>query len=232
MADQGVWFKLHCSALDDPDLDNLDVSDFGRWAKLGAFIKRHGTAGTIHLAPPARALCAALQVPDFDGLMHTISRFPHVTMRRDDSAVSRETNASVSCAMSFDNWLKYQGDFSTNRVRRFRATRAQMKRSKRRGEKEERKKRNLPLTESPPPGFHLDPEIPEAVNHLPRFRSSAKLKDAAWWQAMIEAYPEIDHIGEMREAHGWLLTKGKGYRDLPGFLRNWFKRASDDKEKE
>src|SRR3990167_4705339 len=43
MADQGVWFKLWCSALADPDLSNLCLEDFARWAILGTYIKAHGT---------------------------------------------------------------------------------------------------------------------------------------------------------------------------------------------
>src|SRR3989304_6152508 len=35
MADQGLWFKLWCSAATDPDLQNLSNADFARWAKFG-----------------------------------------------------------------------------------------------------------------------------------------------------------------------------------------------------
>jgi uncharacterized phage protein (TIGR02220 family) len=126
MADQGIWFKLWCSALDDPHLDNLELCDFARWAKLGALIKRQGQAGSLTLTPPGRAVCAMLQVDDFAALLAAISRLPHVQMRRHNSAVSSETDVTVS----FENWAKYQGDFSTHRVMKFR----ELKRFKRRRE--------------------------------------------------------------------------------------------------
>lgn len=142
MADQGIWFKLHCSALDDPDLDNLPVADFGRWAKLGAAVKRHGNSGHLRLSPPARALCALFQVDTFSDLMDAVSRLPHVHIEEmQKPTVSHETVVVVS----FENWLKYQGDFSSPRVRKFR----EMKRSKRRGE--ERRSRGEEKKNTPPP---------------------------------------------------------------------------------
>ena len=109
MADLGRWFKLWCSVLNDPELMNLDIADFGRWAKLGVLVKEQGTEGAIVLFPPAKPLCLQLGVKDFSALIRAIRRLPHLT-------VSGETNATVT----FSNWLKYQGDFSTNRVRRYR----------------------------------------------------------------------------------------------------------------
>lgn len=139
MSDQGLWFKLWCAALDDPDLDNLDLCDFARWAKLGALVKRQGTGGSLTITPPARALCAMFQVPDFDTLVRCFSVLPHVSVRRANGTVSSETNATVT----FDNWWKYQGDYSTARVRKFRS----MKRSRgeeRRGEEMRREEIRLP----------------------------------------------------------------------------------------
>jgi hypothetical protein len=236
MADQGIWFKLHCSALDDPDLDNLEIGNFGRWAKLGAFIKRHGTAGTIHLAPPARALCAALQVPDFEALMKVIERFPHVTVRRDDSSVSLVTSVSVT----FDNWLKYQGDFSSPRVSKFR----QMKRSKRRGEekKTRREKEPLPVT---PPAEGLATVLEKAkitaglwteiVGALDRSRflgAVPRLRDPLWWGAQLAAYGErIDAARIVAEAEAYLVrtpAKRAQYRDLARFLGNWMAREAKE----
>lgn len=147
MADLGTWWKLWVSSLDDPDLDNLDIADFGRWAKFGAFVKSQGTSGGIVLTPPCRQLCSMFQVPDFEHLISTLERFPHASMRREISSVSGETVA----AFQFDNWAKYQGDFSTHRVRQFR----EVKRSKRRGEEkrteEKREEENTPPI-SPPAG--------------------------------------------------------------------------------
>ena len=103
MADQGIWFKLHCSSLDDPSLDNLSLEDWARWAKLGAYLKRHGTVGVVHLRPPSAVLCAAFKVPDFELLLVCISRLPNVCLRRDG-----DDNASGIVSML--NWRKYQID--------------------------------------------------------------------------------------------------------------------------
>ncbi len=137
MADNGRWFKLWCASINDPDLTNLDVADFGRWAKLGAYIKEHGTDGGVTLTEPSKMICAMLQLPTLKDVIKCFEEMRNVT-------VSSETNMGVSFSIKYDNWLKYQGDFSTDRVRKFRAKNTQMKRSKRRGEEkrgEENKKR-------------------------------------------------------------------------------------------
>ena len=130
MADQGIWWKLWASALDDPNLDNLPISDFGRYCKLGALVKRHGTAGSLAVSPPSRTLCAMFQVPDYETLLVTFRALPHVTI----STVSLETIAVVS----FENWAKYQGDLSTHRVKRFREVK-RYRREEKRGEVEEKR---------------------------------------------------------------------------------------------
>lgn len=81
-----------------------------------------------------------------------------------------------------------------------------------------------------PIGFNLDPIFFETLDQLPRFKEHPKLRDPAWWQAMILAYPHIDHIEELKKAHGWLVTKAKGKlrRDMAGFMRNWFEREEKD----
>ena len=176
MADQGLWFKLWCASLDDPDLDNLPLEDFGRWCKLGAFIKRQGVAGSVALKPPCLTLCALFHVTDFDALMAVFHRLPHVTVRRGESPVSSETIASVT----FDNWARYQGDYSTHRVRRSRA----MKRIRGEETKEENKKREeVPpkspgelLTQSGSNGDQL-----EALRSLlPRTLKAVKPEDKLW----------------------------------------------------
>lgn len=112
MADHGVWFKLWCSAVDDPDLSNLDVADFGRWAKLGAITREHGQDGRLVIRPPAKGLCTALQVPEYETLKAVLHRLPNVQIE----SVSDETILIVT----FRNWARYQADYSTPRVRRFR----------------------------------------------------------------------------------------------------------------
>ena len=227
MADQGIWFKLHCSALDDPDLDNLDIGDFGRWAKLGTFAKRHGTAGTLRLAPPARALCAALQVSDFDALMKIIERFPHVTVRRDNSSVSLVTSASVT----FDNWSKYQGDFSSPRVARFR----EMKRSKRRGEEKRIRREEKPPPTSPPAvAFQIPSRIEEALRRAPILGAVTRLHTPAFWQAQVRANAGVNFAEEILKAEAWLVANpARGpKKDVARFLHNWLSRAERPPETE
>ncbi len=127
MSDQGKWFKLWVTSIDDPDLDNLPIADFGRWAKLGTYIKAHGTNGSIIVSNPARSLCSKLQNDTFDDMIKVIEEMPNIT-------VTLETNSPVSYTVKIDNWLKYQGDYSSDRVSKFRAKKRTVKRPKRRRE--------------------------------------------------------------------------------------------------
>jgi len=136
MADLGRWFKLWCSCLNDPALTNLSLADFGRWVKLGVLIKEQGTEGRIELYPPALALCSQLELPSFQAVIECARMLPHVD-------VSGETNPTVT----FRNWAKYQGDFSTPRVRRHRESET----AKKRGEE---KRREVPP--KPPGGLSSD----------------------------------------------------------------------------
>lgn len=149
MADQGQWFKLWCSVLDDPDLDALDLEQFARWAKLGALVKRQGTDGVLVIRPPARVVLAMFQVPSFDALLSAFHGLPGVFVRRVESSVSNETESGVSYSVSFVNWMKYQGDFSTPRVRSFRARQAEMKRL--RGEEKRGDETRGEVVGAPPP---------------------------------------------------------------------------------
>lgn len=138
MADNGVWFKLWCAADDDTDLDNLDISDYGRWCKFGTYTKRHGDAGVVRIVAPARTLCTKLQVANFDELEGAIRRFPHVKVCQ-----KSVTNAFVTLICEWSNWYKYQVDNSTDRVRRHRK-RVTIK--KRRDEKRRDEKRREPTS--------------------------------------------------------------------------------------
>ena len=84
MADQGRWFKLWGESLSDPDLSNLSVADFGRWAKFGVYLKVHGNDGTIVLTPPARQLLAMLELDTFRALEACFLLFPNCQIRRDE----------------------------------------------------------------------------------------------------------------------------------------------------
>jgi len=134
MSDQGQWFKLWIGADEDPDLGNLSLEDFGRWCKLGIYLKKHGNNGSLVIKEPAIPLQQRFRVSTFESVVSVLQKFPHCRVeRRDKSSVSPETTLTVT----YENWLKYQGDFSTNRVRKFR----EMKRSKRRGEERRREEK-------------------------------------------------------------------------------------------
>lgn len=134
MADLSRWFKLWCASVHDPDLDNLDIADFGRWAKLGAIIKEQGNGGKITINSPARLMCSSLQVSSFEHLINAIKKLPNVT-------VSSETLNNVSYTIEFKNWLKYQEDLSTDRVRKFRAKHVSNETPKKRGEERRREEK-------------------------------------------------------------------------------------------
>lgn len=84
-----------------------------------------------------------------------------------------------------------------------------------------------PTSTPPSPQAGIDADLRAALDRLPRFRESSALYDAAWWQAMFLAYPAVDHVAELADAHGWLLSdkRGRTYTDMRKFLRGWFKRA-------
>lgn len=127
MADNGRWFKLWCASINDPDLANLDIADFGRWAKFGAYLKEHGTEGSVSLTEPSKMICAMLQLPTLKDVVSCLQKVKNVT-------VSSETNTNVSYFIKYENWHKYQGDFSTNRVKKFRAEKRKNETPKKRRE--------------------------------------------------------------------------------------------------
>lgn len=234
MADQGLWWKLWCSALDDPGLDNLPIGDFGRYCKLGAFMKRHGVAGSVTIDPPARALCAMFQVPDFDTLIACFRVLPGVYLRRAQSPVSLETNATVS----FANWQRYQGDLSTHRVKRFR----QMKRSRGEEKRREEKRREeksggapaaaVSPSSDPAIEFKVNDEIKAALKQAPRLGAIPRLWSVEFWRAEIRANGAADMPTEILKAEAWMAANPHKAprKDLARFLHNWLSRADRDVE--
>ena len=205
MSDQGIWFKLWCSALTDPELDNLSIADFGRWCKLGTLIKSQGTSGILKIAPPARTLCAKMQVNDFSDLISTLKRLPNLSMRACNEeggqvTVSPETNASVSYYINFKNWLKYQGDFSTYRVRNWREKNNNLKRSKRRGEEKRGEEKRVPPIV--PHSISPKPDQNEAHHNHAGFykfwaaypRKVDKQEAFKAWRKNVSKMPELDHV--------------------------------------
>ncbi len=86
-----------------------------------------------------------LQLETFQDVISCVEKFPNYVVERSaNGAVSLETNVIVTCC----NWLKYQGDFSTHRVRKFR----KMKRSRgeeRRGEEKEKRREEKKEAQAP-----------------------------------------------------------------------------------
>lgn len=120
MADQGKWFKLWCSAIHDQELQNLELEDWARWAMLGAYIKANGKDGKITFSHPYRALLNLFRVPTIEAAKLVLNRLPNCGVGEREVTVSTETNTTVSLEVEYKNWFKYQGDFSSDRVRRFR----------------------------------------------------------------------------------------------------------------
>ena len=148
MSDQGIWFKLWCGAEDDPNLGSLSNENFGRWCKIGLYIKKHGTDGTVVIPKPAIPLQTRFKVDTLDDVLCVLEEMPNIT-------VSLETNLTVT----MKNWRKFQGDFSSHRVRRFRG---QMKRLKRRREERRREETRRDENINPPTPKEIDKiEIPK-----------------------------------------------------------------------
>jgi len=226
MADQGIWFKLHCSALDDPDLDNLDIANFGRWAKLGAYIKRQGTDGVLTVNAPARALCGMLQVDNFDALKRSIIELPHVHVEE----MKERNGQDRSLLISFSNWAKYQGDYSSYRTARYR----QRERIKRRGEETRSRRDKIPSPTSPQTSssdqdWKLGPTIHAA---LTRTRFVALATDRRFWQAQALACPLTDFSREVVKAEAWCSANPARAPKTSHrrFLANWFAKAQADAE--
>lgn len=133
MADKIPWCKFWTSCLTDPDLEELELHQWARWARLVIFIRAHGIAGKMTLTSPAIALQRALRVPSFEALLRVIKLFKNVTLTpcsRDIDppvrASSQEPSHRPSHRQSHEyfmyvkNWFKYQGDLSKERTRKWR----------------------------------------------------------------------------------------------------------------
>jgi len=206
VADQGIWFKLWVSALDDGDLDNLDIADFGRWAKLSAYIKRHGTNGVITLTTPSRTLCAMLQVKDFNSLIEVIKRINLCDLEAQKSTVTGVTIATVT----FRNWQKYQGDNSISRVRRFR----QRVTVKKRGEEKRSTKKRI--RESPASGDPKNTPFGKFKDWAwEEWKNSHQGKKPSWgkseWACLHTAYVRIGSDEEARARWRRFLEEGESF---------------------
>src|SRR3990167_3302543 len=144
MADQGRWFKLWVTAAYDPDLGSLSLEDFARWCLFGVYLKTHGTEGSVSLSDPALPVQNLFRVSSFECVLSVLRKFPNC-------ALHPVTNSTVSYKVEWANWLKYQGDFSSDRVKRHREKVREVKRSKRRREEKRGEEKKRPPS-SPPAG--------------------------------------------------------------------------------
>lgn len=182
MADNGRWFKLWCSAACDPDLANLDIADFGRWAKFGAYIKEHGTDGSVTLKEPSKIVTAMLQLPTLNDVILCLQKIKNVT-------VSPVTDTPVSFLIKYENWFKYQGDFSTNRVQKFRAKKRKNETPKKRGEE----KRREEIRKEEKKNIFIKPLLEEIKTYCLERKNN------------VDPQKFIDHY----DANGWRVGKNK-----------------------
>jgi hypothetical protein len=199
MADQGRWFKLWCDALDDHDLDSLDIADFGRWCKLGAQTKRHGTKGSLTIVPPARTLCAQFQVSHFDALIDAIKRLPNITFEEGK-------NDNDKFIVIIKNWSKYQKD--STRYERVKKWRSKQNDNALRGEEKRReeKRRDIPPI-SPKVG---DSSFEEFWKIYPR-KIGKKAAFKAWKKANINGQlPQVlSAVEKQKTTEQWKKENGQ-----------------------
>mgnify|MGYP001583286783 FL=1 len=203
MAEQGRWFKLWTTAPDDPDLGNLSLEDFARWCLLGVYLKVHGSDGRVVLTPPAAALVRTLRLPDFTAALDFVRGLPNCT-------VTLVTNSPVTCTIQWSNWAKYQGDYSGDRVRRFRENKQHLVTPKKRREQEENKKRG------------------EQEQEEKKSSGRVVLADDQFIATLRAnpAYQGIDLDREFGRMDAWLLTpKGRGRKKTRQFVVNWLNRV-------
>ena len=209
MGDQGRWFKLWVTAPGDPHLGNFSLEDFARWCLFGIYMKVHGTNGIVTLQPPMTPLCRLFRFERYEDVISTIRKFPNCS-------VSTETNSAVTFHVKWENWQKYQGDFSTDRVRKWRKEKRLRVTSKKRGE--EKRGEVVPPTLQPPEINELE------ENGKPASRKDADEKFLAALRGNL-AYKGIDLDKELARMDGWLSTPaGKGRQKTRRFIVNWLNR--------
>src|SRR5262245_57871230 len=131
MADNGRWFKLWTTVLDDLDLQACELEDIGRWALLGALTKLVGTRGTVRVIPPARRLCELLRVADVDAVRAAVLRLTNMLLED-----TKRANGEFT--VTWKNWRKYQEDTTV-------AQRVDSLRSKKRREEMRREESTTPV---------------------------------------------------------------------------------------
>jgi len=106
-------------------------------------------------------------VSTFEGILECVSRFPNVRV----DVVRGDANSTVTdvtlVSVTFGNWLKYQGDFSNDRVRRFRARCNGLRGEEKRGEERRREEKRRDASIVPPKrGNQRQPFVPPTLDDV------------------------------------------------------------------
>ena len=221
MADQGRWFKLWVTADDDPDLSCLSLEDFARWCLFGIYLKKHGTDGVVTIHDPCPALVSRFRSRDYADAVDTIRKFPNC-------AVTGETKLTVT----WRNWSKYQGDFSTDRVARFRQRVTDKKRREEKRREEKRgESKDVGTEPAPPLAVPISPNLRGWLLDTLHLKPLAENGSGPWWSTLEKAYDQYPWLyfeEEIRKADAWLASN-PGRRPTPKglrrFMRSWFERA-------
>jgi hypothetical protein len=126
LAEKLPWCKFWCACLSDPDLEELELHQWARWARLIIFIRSHGDNGKLRLLPPALSLQHTLRVRSYGELLEVLKLFKNVSL----GALLQEPlqkplhEPLQAYFITVRNWYKYQGDDSKERVRKYRVTKS------------------------------------------------------------------------------------------------------------
>ena len=122
MADKIPWCKFWHSCLSDPDLEELELHQWARWARLVIFLRGHGDNGKMKLEPPARALQNVLRVGSYAELIEVIKLFKNMSLLVTHAdALHKPLHETELCYMIVcRNWYKYQEESSKQRVKKWR----------------------------------------------------------------------------------------------------------------
>lgn len=217
MGDQGRWFKLWTTASDDPDLANLDLADFGRWCLFGVFLKVHGQNGIVKIQEPATSLQQKFRVHGFKDVLTILNNFPNCDVREEQK---NDVTPVTIVTVTWRNWRKYQGDFSGDRVTKYRSVKRAKKRGEERRREETRKEEN--------------PKEEESVPNRKKQRSgNGRLTDEEFLNALKAnpAYQSIDFDRELSKLDAWLLSpRGRGKKKTQSRILWWLNHADGGTE--
>lgn len=83
-----------------------------------------------------------------------------------------------------------------------------------------------PATEPTRVQFKIPEAIVSALNRAPRLGAVTRLRDPAWWQAIMRANRGVDYPAEVLKAEAYLVAHPeRRYKDLGKFLHGWMGRA-------